>query len=204
MISLSSMFKMFLFESLGKKFDKHNVNVKLKNRRVKTMKSIKYLVVLVCISIGISSVAKAQVYSGGTIYYKQTNSNSDYISIWEFNGRQALYKCRSSSPTESQSNIKTVMVKSPNAFDDHSTPGTYKVDGGWIKVIQAEYRPDIPSSDRSVYKVHSFFVAVSSDLSTMISWTESSNGVIENKRYFIRIEKDDLLPQAINYDFLDD
>lgn len=168
------------------------------------MKSIKYLVVLVCIILGLANVTKAQVYSGGTVYYKQTNTSVNYLSIWEFNGRQALYKCRSSSPTESQSSIKQVLEKSPNAFDNHSIPGSYKVDGGWIQVIQATYRPDIPSSDRSVYKVNSFYMAVSSDLSTMISWTENSNGEIENKRYFVRIDKEELLPKAINYDFLDD
>lgn len=51
------------------------------------------------------------------------------------------------------------------------------------------------------------YVAFSKDKSSFIMWFEQDNnldGIIHEKTYYYRISKEDLLPKAVNYDFLNE
>lgn len=177
------------------------------------MKTIKALFMLFCITIVFSEVSIAQVYSNETIYY--ISGSGDYISIWEFNGRQALYKQCNSIPYERKEYVKDVLKKQPDAFDNLKFGSSLKVRGDhWThtcQVNQADYCPNIPTNNRFVYRIknnvdnsyYDYYCAVSNDLSSIIIWRET-NGEINNKKIFTRIPKEDLLPQAANYDFLNE
>ena len=50
------------------------------------------------------------------------------------------------------------------------------------------------------------YVAISKDKMTLIKWTEPKDnyeGKTQNMKYYKLIPKEDLLPKAVNYDFLD-
>lgn len=171
--------------------------------------NIKTIIVFICTTFGIANMAVGQSYSNGTFFYKQVNS--DYITIWQFNGKEALFKCSVAIPNDSEKNIRKVLGVDPNAFERSDSPGNHYVEGnieiGWrtIHVYMANYRSDIPSDSRSVYKIegYDYYCAVSYDLSNLVIWREE-NGLIKDKRYFTRIPKEDLLPKAANYDFLNE
>lgn len=51
------------------------------------------------------------------------------------------------------------------------------------------------------------YYAVSKDKSSMITWFENDenlDGIIHEKTYYYRVSKEDLLPKAVNYDFLNE
>ena len=97
--------------------------------------------------------------------------------------------------------IVDYLKENPNYFDD--------VRNYLRKGIVWNYDASMSTSKREVYKycfsnngsVQTSFLAVSPDKSSIIYWVES-NGTMGEKQYFIRIEKEALLPKNINRDFL--
>lgn len=169
------------------------------------MKSIKYLFVLACMTFGLFITASAQIYSN-EIYFYQGVDNPNRFRVIRFENRKILLL---------SSNVKQNIASSLAYYDN---------DAVWDYVRRNsdyEYDYNTSTSKYEVYKEHcngladaygnfteSAFMeyrAVSKDLSSYIEWRERDrDGEIYKKQYFIRISKEDLLPKAVNRDFLND
>lgn len=194
------------------------------------MKSIKYLVVLVCMTLGLANVAKAQIYSSEDCFYSKEGSSSvQYVVKFEYAQDRAWLK------SVSHSTVRSNLAKSEDFYEDEVWTD------GKNSVKMYEYDSYRSTSVREVYKrettksvyinafgqrngVYTFdavgnssgyyvdektgafdYVAFSKDKSTFIMWHEPKNnydGKTENMKNYTRVPKKDLLPKAVNDDFL--
>ena len=155
---------------------------------------------------GLTNVAKAQIYCNEICYYVNTENENDNewgMLIVKFSGKEMQLSGRSRSEVGS------------NLFKSQSF---YENDDYWKGGEKKVYCSDKSTSSREVYRGHRMvpynqpgmggykegegwrYHAFSLDKSSLIIW-EEVHGNITNKRYYVRIAKEDLLP---NYDFLND
>lgn len=187
------------------------------------MKTIKYLVVLVCMTLGLANIAKAQIYSSEDCFYAK-EGYSDVKYVVKFQGNRAWLK------SVSHSTVRSNLAKSKNFYENE------KWTDGQNSVHMYEYDSGRSTSAREVYKyTHSYtrywnpwtgweysyrpgvgytrseivfehnYVAFSKDKSTFIKWWEPGdnyNGEIRGRDDYSRVSKENLLPKAVNDDFL--
>lgn len=178
------------------------------------MKSIKYLVVLVCMTLGLANVAKAQIYSNEVCYYK--NTDDGWVSVVKFDGLNNRVLLASNGDGK----ITRKLKESLYYFEDDeewragirnkelkgTSDGLYKSVSFYIY----EYDNELSTSNRDVYKnrykdsdncYNYRYIAFSKDKQTAIHWARFR----ENQRsYHIRVSKEDLLPKNVVPDFLNE
>ena len=105
------------------------------------MKSIKYLVVLVCMTLGLANVAKAQIYSSEACFYaKEGYSNVEYVVKFDYSNDRVWLK------KVSQSTVRSNLAKSENFYENEVwTDGKNSVE-------MYEYDSQRSTSAREVYK----------------------------------------------------
>ncbi len=183
--------------------------------------NFKWLVVL-CMAMGISTMAKAQIYSSEDCFYSKEGSSSvEYVVKFEYSKDRAWLK------SVSHSTVRTNLAKSEDFYENEVWTN------GKNSVKMYEYDYNRSTSEREVYKkatsitkfyygiyeVHEWdgwnrcetidtgfdYVAFSKDKSTFIMWHEPKNnydGKTQNMKNYTRVPKEDLLPKAVNDDFL--
>lgn len=174
------------------------------------MKSIKYLVVLVCMMLGLANVAKAQISSNEVLFFQKIESG----------GKGAIHIVRLDngklhvSTTYTQSSVKRHLSESSSYYDRYP----YGVESSsfindYYYVYDADMSANYPKivyqSKRTINKnnTNRSFYAFSSDMSSMVYFKTQASGEAYGKEYYTRISKEDLLPKAFNsgdYDFLND
>lgn len=188
------------------------------------MKSIKYLVVLVCMTLGLANVAKAQIYSSEDCFYSKEGSSSvQYVVKFEYAQDRAWLK------SVSHSTVRTNLAKSEDFYENETwTDGKngvtmYEYDSYRSTSAREVYKregtrtvyyscygtvmPYLPSNGYSRQEKNGSFdyIAFSKDKSSFIKWHEPKNnydGKIEGRKDYSRVPKEDLLPKAVNDDFL--
>lgn len=164
----------------------------------------KWLTVL-CVVMGFINVAKAQIYESEICYYANTENSNDMYQV-KFMGRTMRLSSHSSSE------VRTNLKKSDQYYIEYLDD----------KCENKEYCSGKSTSSREVYRGHRMvqrlgvmgytegegwkYFAFSTDKSSLIVWEEiptNYDGTIQ-KKYYVRVSKEDLLPKAINYDFLND
>lgn len=189
------------------------------------MKSVKYLVMLVCMTLGLVNVAKAQIYSSEDCFYSKEGSSSVQYVV-KFEGNRVWLK------SVSHSTVRSNLAKSEDFYEKEVWTD------GKNNVKMYEYDSYRSTSAREVYKAENkkaiyrggapffcqfcglygpgcgshgyeiigyFYVAFSKDKSSFIKWYEKKDnydGQIKNREDFTRVPKEDLLPKAVNDDFL--
>lgn len=183
------------------------------------MKSIKYLVMLACMTLGLANIAKAQIYSNEIYFYQRTDDENRIIVV-KFDGSNK----RLFMNYNTKKGIQRILEESINRFEDDDffwTPGNdHRKSGGWKSLLR-NYDYDLSTSSREVYKgitdsetrrlyggtsdpydvVRRY--AFSKDLSSLVFFSIDKNVPV----YYIRVDKEDLLPKALNpneFDFLNE
>lgn len=170
---------------------------------------IKTFVVLACMMMGLTSIARGQVYSNGYYYYH--SETSDGMLIIKFDGRKAILRYSTVIPCEERI-VRSHLKEDPNYFEKDFT-GSYT--GGLSQRIFEYY------SEKNGYTIYTCIyksnsgarmtawgiqptytedkvhIAVSSDKQTVLYWYETDNG----KRKFIKVDKSHYLPKD---DFFDE
>lgn len=166
------------------------------------MKSIKYLVVLVCITLGLVNVAKAQISDSDVMFFGNTTSMRIICFV---NGE--LWDGTHTTVNSVKNKLKT----NPNNYDfpkgfDNSDMSRFV------------YNESLSTSSRIVYRRKdslkknciAYQYAISPDMSSLIWFVTDANGNVLDqygREYFVRVAKEDLLPQLANpkeIDFLND
>lgn len=190
--------------------------------------NFKWLIVL-CMTLGFATMAKAQIYSSEDCFYSKEGSSSvQYVVKFEYAQDRVWLK------SVSHSTVRSNLAKSEDFYENEVWTD------GKNSVTMYEYDSYRSTSAREVYKrettktvyinafgqrnsAHTYiggldsgyyvnektgafdYVAFSKDKSTYIMWHEPKNnydGKTENMRNYTRVPKEDLLPKAVNDDFL--
>lgn len=176
---------------------------------MKTTK-IKTFIVLACMMMGVTSIARGQVYSNGYYYYH--SETSDKMLVIKFDGSKAIYRHNSGEVPNSEKYIRGTLKSNPNFYEIDFT-GTYT--GGlsqdiyeyyttkgdytiychiwkeWNGATLTMFGPQPTFTEKKIY------IAVSSDKQTVLYWHEGS----ERKSKFIKVDKSHYLPKD---DFFDE
>lgn len=175
--------------------------------------NFKWLVML-CIAMGFATVAKAQIYSSETCFYvHQTYGDKNYIHIFRFSGNK-MYQIPGRP-----SDVKSLLTKSLSYFDNFTTATTtnhYAYKGHPVEYV---YDESMSTSSRMVYEEaltygHNYsnlrhYWAFSEDLSSVIEFymdrdrTRIDTKTYGDKKYYIKVSPEDLLPKSINPDEID-
>lgn len=187
------------------------------------MKKLNFkLLVVLCMITGIVTGAKAQINSSEVCFYSQAGtSNVCYAIKFDYvKGNLLIQKV-------SHNEVKKHLAESESYYEDN----VWKQ--GHFEFRYFDYDPNISTSSKEVYKwegkvftdkiigygnsvwdmgqpIHESFdgymyIAVSKDKSSIIRWSEKKyDGEIKAKEDYTRVPKEDLLPKAANYDFLND
>lgn len=168
------------------------------------MSKIKLLVVLVCMTLGFTNVVKGQIYESEACFYAEAGYNRPRF-VLVFDGSNGLW-----SIAYNQNALKK--------DKDYYEKKIWQGDGSGYRDRKYEYVSNLSTSSRDVYRHYERctyapnckgwyeYIAVSKDKSSFIRWVEYNPGVVsEGDKYTCtRIPKEDLLPQAANYDFLNE
>lgn len=182
--------------------------------------NIKMMVMFVCMTLGLANNAKAQIYSSEDCFYaKEGYSDVEYVV--KFQGNRAWLK------SVSHSTVRSNLAKSRNFYenekwtDGQNSVTMYEYDSRRSTSVREVYKRT--ESNTSYYNiwnmwvpypvpggsskttVWNYYVAFSKDKSTFIKWTEPGDnydGTIQNREDYSRVSKENLLPKAVNDDFL--
>lgn len=168
------------------------------------MKSIKYLVVLVCMTFGLVNVAKAQVYSHETYIYEDTSGDDWYILL-ELDGNKAyMDACKG------------------NGYRQHAIKTGYKNSSSWANDKNKDRIFTFDASMSSKYSKNVYrrnesggwkdFFSITDDMNTVITWKETPEGEIVSYHTtwgtttWVRVDLDIFKPQSESekYEFLND
>ena len=160
------------------------------------MKSIKYLVVLACMTFGLANVAKAQIYNDEVCFYVKAGYDDSTITVVKFEGTEMKVMV----------SLKGSSLKEKLAINERYYEDVCKWKEG-IGTYKYYYDPQKSTSSREVYKhtlnygyiSNTTFYAFSEDLSSLIIWCAGSE---DNRSYFTRILKEDLIPEKTIPDFI--
>ena len=187
--------------------------------------NFKWLVVL-CMAMGIVNAVKAQIYSSECCFYTEAGLSYPRYVV-KFEGNQVWLRHFQGSQTEAKKNLakskdfyeddvwsdKNATMYEYDYYKSTSSKEVYKMEG---KVaINCSGAPNWcqhcvwngPGCGRHGYRAtgNIFYVAFSKDKSSFIKWKEKKDnydGQIYDRKDYSRIPKEDLLPKAVNYDFL--
>ena len=190
--------------------------------------NFKWLVVL-CMAMGFATMAKAQIYSSEDCFYSREGSSSvEYVVKFEYSKDRAWLKSVSHSTVRTNLAKSEDFYEDEVWTDGKNSVTMYEYDSYRSTSAREVYKKE---TTRSVYinafgqrnGVHTYagvvdsgyyiqektgafdYVAFSKDKSTYIMWHEPKNnydGKTENMKNYTRVPKEDLLPKAVNDDFL--
>lgn len=174
------------------------------------MKSIKYLVVLICMTLGMADVAKAQVYNSEVLFYQWGTSS---VVVAQFVDG-VLYTTGTYTKSSFQQKLKESPDYCEKCIASAKASGKDFCNNNRHCIFKYEYDNSLSTSERMVYqsagtinKEHAddrSCYAFSNDLSSLIIFRIKFGKVNDgDKKYCIRITKEDLSPQAINPNELD-
>lgn len=170
---------------------------------------IKTALMLACMTLGISSIARGQVYSSGYYYYH--SETSDKMLVIKFDGSKAIYRHNSGEVPNSEKYIRGNLKSNPNFYEIDFT-GKYT--GNLIQDIYEYYST---KGDYTIYRYGSkswageqmtlmgyqptyvttwYYIAVSSNKETILQWAEDGS-----KTRYIKVDKSFYLPKD---DFFDE
>ena len=189
---------------------------------------IKIGIVLSCMVMGFTPIAKGQIYSSEDCFYARAGEN-EVCYVVKFQGSKVWLK------RDYHSGVRHNLAKSKNYYENEVW---YDQKDG---VDMYEYVPSMSTSQREVYKrviksaiykagcyscrfypslgysvgcgrhgyeeIQTYYVAFSKDKSSFIEWHVDADDVdkeIREKEAYTRIPKQDLMPKAVNYDFLNE
>lgn len=159
---------------------------------------------------------EAQIYKGDVCYYVEAGSNissSTTIYMVKFSGRRIV------SESDSKSTVTEKLRESSSYYDKKLDKLLESPKNGY------DYNTSLSTSSKEVYSTESLgmpvlvqtgmfswewqqpkngyiYKAFSKDAKSMITWFENNSGEIKSKSYYVKIDKSDLLPKAVNRDFL--
>lgn len=180
---------------------------------------IKMFVVLACMTFGIANVAKGQIFSSEECYYIEAGANNPknggsdvFVQVLSFDGNSLVQSNAWFSYIKRElKKGKDVLKKQLDYYQNKSGYRYSNKYSACQHITTYLYDSDMSTSKREVYKsVYKsqygsgtivLYIAVSNDKSSIIMW-EGEN--IGNKKTFVRIDKEDLLPESVNYDFLNE
>lgn len=190
------------------------------------MKNIKYLVVLLCMTLGLANAAMAQIYSSECCFYAEEGfSDVRYVIKFDYSEDRLWIKTAGGSSTVRKNLARTEDFYEDLVYKDNTSYGEEKFEYDSYRSTSAN---EVYKRERKVtryynsigWEVYSYvpggrtevvvksidYVAISKDKMTLIKWTEPKDnyeGKTQNMKYYKLIPKEDLLPKAVNYDFLD-
>lgn len=177
------------------------------------------------LSLGIPKIINAQIYCNEVCFYEDlSRKQHGYVVKFDNSNRKIGLN------DEYLDNIRRNLAGNENYYENQRWDATYY---GICEYAIYEYCSEKSTSTREVYKRAIYeqqkngwgiprdnygnptpyylseyeYVALSKDLSSFIKWKEKAKNVdgnVEQKHYCNRIPKKDLLPKAVNYDFLND
>ncbi len=181
------------------------------------MSKLKLLVVLVCMIFALTTTAKGQIYSSEECYYIEAGAMNPkdggpdvFVQVVSFSGNSLVHSAAWFSY------IKRELKKGDNVLkkqlDYYQNNMGYRYSNRYEAcqhIRTYAYNSSMSTSKREVYKsVSSSFgmtvicyIAVAHDKSSIIMWSGDN---VNQKKTYVRIDKDDLRPEAINYDFLNE
>lgn len=162
----------------------------------------------------VSFCAKAQLYSSEACFYIETGKSLEsarYISVILFKGDE-LYTVFKGSITDYLGMYKTDVLKyikeDPSFFDylSNNSKIVWEYDSSLSTMKRIVYKRYQPANSTWAswgydYPAYMDYLAISPDKSSFIRWKEEENK-IGSKSYYMRINKSELLPKAVNRDFL--
>ncbi len=163
------------------------------------MKKILFVLVMAMFAI----YAKAQLYSSEVHFYIEAGADisngSTLVEVVKFEGNHVYVKA------QSVHDIKQALRSNSNYYDTDVKK----------HALVSNYDSSLSTTKRVVYKYRQYnngftfipnidcYYAYSKDKSSLIEWTETYNGErLSEERYYIRINKAELMPKATNRDFL--
>lgn len=172
-------------------------------------KRLDIVLALTLLLLGFTKGAWSQIYSSESCFYSEAGS-SEVEYVVKFESSKVWLK------RVSHSTVRENLSKSENYYENEVWREKY----GYVTEMY-EYDYQKSTSSRVVYKRedtmshlgYSFsypiyrYVAFSKDKSSFIRWWEKKddyNGEIQSREDCTRVPKEDLLPKAANYDFLND
>lgn len=181
--------------------------------------NFKWLVVL-CMTMGLVSVAKAQIYSSEACFYSRAGSSSvSYVVKFESSkvrikygdhSRENLSKSENFYETKWSEDRSSEYVYEYDYQKSTSSRVVYKKKASWgdCNIVSDNITPWTSHEFKFIWSHNGYeYVAFSKDKSSFIMWREEENdydGKIQDRRDYTRVPKEDLLPKAANYDFLND
>lgn len=162
--------------------------------------------ILIIILVFVTYCANAQMYSSEVLFFIEAGENTT-------DGTCAIVLCKGEKLYclyDAVRSVKQNLKKDRNYYENNK---------GWRQKIfeydssrstssyhvYTKYYPE-STTDMIVYMLHSpesyHCVAISKDKSIHKSWTEQE-GVSPEPYNYIRVDKSELLPKAMNYDFLE-
>ncbi|MCQ2306893.1 MAG: hypothetical protein MJ000_04920 [Bacteroidales bacterium] len=181
-------------------------------------RNFKWLVVL-CMTMGLASVAKAQIYCSEACFYAKAGSSEiQYVVRFDYMNDKAWIK-----EVPHSQKVRKDLAKSESFYDDDMLCNWnvfYEYDAQKSTSSRVVYRkkrtreeyptwggvPMFGMTPTTVFVGYDY-IAFSTDMSSFIKWFEKKDnydGSTGTKRYYSRVPKEDLLPKAVNYDFLND
>lgn len=163
------------------------------------MKKILFVLAMAMFAI----YAKAQLYSSEVHFYIEAGADisdaSTIVDVVKFEGNHVYVKL------QSVRDIKIALKSNSNYYDTYVKKHAFVLN----------YDSSLSTTKRVVYKHRQYnngftfipnvdcYYAYSMDKSSLIYWTETYNGEKDSEeRYYIRINKAELMPKATNRDFL--
>lgn len=155
------------------------------------MKSIKYLVVLACMTLGMVNVAKAQVINDEVMFFQKTTESGGIRIIRFLDGKLAT-----GAFDYSQSKVKNDLGSSLNYYDAYPK--------GFGSYSYYCYDETLSTSSRIVYVKNDYGIrhcyAISTDMTSLIKFSINRDGEVSERynEYYVRVSKEDLLPKSVN------
>ena len=179
------------------------------------MKALKTLVILFCMTFGLSIVAEGQIYCNDICYYISADGSKCSAQVIKFDGSTL---CVWSSVCE----IEKCLKKDRDYFEHMTWHEGDDPDDKYAFVRKYEYVRSMSTDKREVYKrterkyvrapnglggsyyTNNAYVAVSKDKSSAIFWFTVDDGEPQAKYTLFLVSKDEFLPKFANYDFLNE
>ena len=186
--------------------------------------------VMLCMAMGFATVAKAQIYSSEDCFYSEEGSSSvEYVVKFEYSKDRAWLKSVSHSTVRSNLAKSKDFYEDEVWTDGQNSVTMYEYDSRRSTSAREVYKREdfseiwspncgqcIANSRIQTWGPCScgrhgkelegcYYVAFSKDKSSFIKWYEKKDnydGSIEDRKDFSRVSKEDLLPKAVNDDFL--
>jgi len=192
--------------------------------------NFKWLVVF-CMAMGFATIAKAQIYCNDACFYSEAgSSNVKYVVRFDYSNDRVWLKNVSHSTVRSnlakpkdyfEDEVWTdrqngVVMYEYDYQKSTSAREVYKYESNW-RINNSPYCPYCMAPFGGGYTMEGcgrhgsvkecHYVAFSKDMSSFIQWWEKNDdydGEIKGRNDYTRILKENLLPKAVNRDFLNE